>query len=343
MEDKKKEEDIKEEKNSNNTKSDTFRVKIGTVGNFMLAAFAILIIGTGALTYYLIHSAKNDYDRQYNDIVNNIVNETDKNQVSNDIAVNTVADIIDSAISDVTTTTNTTPVTDGTNTRKTMNEELVVLYNGLILDTSKMDEVNLKYIDNTNDGADKYVITYNNYENYSYKDSTLGVLSSQLYEGLVKIDNVGKIAISEDYDAIPRNIKVVNTIPTIVSDNNKQTADYDTVKTLIVDLDGNQTEEYILVLANKTTGFSKIVLVDSKGSKIADLASIEKSQWKKDSTVGYYLSISNLDIIDIDNDGIMEILIEIPHATENSTVSLLKFNNGKLEGKTDIKCSLLSE
>ena len=171
----------------------------------------------------------------------------------------------------------------------------------------------------------------------------MGVLSSQLYEGLVKIDNVGKIAISEDYDAIPRNIKVVNTIPTIVSDNNKQTADYDTVKTLIVDLDGNQTEEYILVLANKTTGFSKIVLVDSKGSKIADLASIEKSQWKKDSTVGYYLSISNLDIIDVDNDGIMEILIEIPHATENSTVSLLKFNNGKLEGKTDIKCSLLSE
>ena len=343
MEDKKKEEDVKEEKNSNNTKSDTFRVKIGTVGNFMLAAFAILIIGTGALTYYLIHSAKNDYDRQYNDIVNNIVNETDKNQVSNDIAVNTVADIIDSAISDVTTTTNTTPVTDGTNTRKTMNEELVVLYNGLILDTSKMDEVNLKYIDNTNDGADKYVITYNNYENYSYKDSTLGVLSSQLYEGLVKIDNVGKIAISEDYDAIPRNIKVVNTIPTIVSDNNKQTADYDTVKTLIVDLDGNQTEEYILVLANKTTGFSKIVLVDSKGSKIADLASIEKSQWKKDSTVGYYLSISNLDIIDVDNDGIMEIVIEIPQATENSTVSLLKFNGGKLEGKTDIKCSLLSE
>lgn len=343
MEDKKKEEDVKEEKNSNNTKSDTFRVKIGTVGNFMLAAFAILIIGTGALTYYLIHSAKNDYDRQYNDIVNNIVNEADKNQVSNDIAVNTVADIIDSAISDVTTTTNTAPVTDGTNTRKTMNEELVVLYNGLILDTSKMDEVNLKYIDNTNDGADKYVITYNNYENYSYKDSTLGVLSSQLYEGLVKIDNVGKIAISEDYNAIPRNIKVVNTIPTIVSDNNKQTADYDTVKTLIVDLDGNQTEEYILVLANKTTGFSKIVLVDSKGSKIADLASIEKSQWKKDSTVGYYLSISNLDIIDVDNDGIMEILIEIPHATENSTVSLLKFNNGKLEGKADIKCSLLSE
>ncbi len=345
MEDNKKQENVKEENDNNSSsqkkENETLKLKIGTVGNFVLAAFIILIVGTGTLTYYLIHSAKNDYDKQYNDIVNNIVNEEAKNQVTNDIAANTVADIIDSAISDVTSSTNTTPVTDGTNTRKTMNEELVVLYNGLILDTSQMDEVTLKYIDNTNDGADKYVITYSNYENYSYKDATLGVLSSQLYEGLVKIDNVGKIAISEDYQAIPRNIKVVNTLPTVVSDNNKQVADYDTVKTLIVDLDGNQTEEYILVLANKTTGFSKIVLIDSKGTKIADLASIEKSQWKKDSTAGYYLSISNIDILDVDNDGIMEILIEIPHATGNSTVSLLKFRNGELLGKKDIKCSLL--
>lgn len=255
-----------------------------------------------------------------------------------------MAEIIDSAISDVTAAPqNTTPVTDGTNIRKTMNEELVVLYNGLILDTNQMDEVTLKYIDNTNDQADKYVITYYNYENYNYKESKLGVLSSQLYEGLVKIDGVSKIAISEDYEAIPRDIKVVNTIPTIVSDNNKKVADYDTVKTLIVDLDGNQTDEYILVLANKTTGFSKIVLIDSKGSKVADLASIEKSQWKKDSTVEYYLSLSNIDIIDVDNDGIMEILIEIPHATGNSTVSLLKYRNGDLLGKQDIKCSFLEE
>ena len=345
MEDNKKQENIKEEKVSNSSspkkEDDTLKLKIGTVGNFVLAAFIILIVGTGTLTYYLIHSAKNDYDKQYNDIVSNIVNEEAQNQVANDIPVNSVAEIIDSVISDVTSTTNTAVVTDGTNSRKTMNEELVVLYNGLILDTSQMDEVTLKYIDNTNDGADKYVITYNNYENYSYKDSSLGVLSSQLYDGLVKIDNVGKIAISEDYDAIPRSVKVVNTVPTVVSDNNKQVADFDTVKTLIVDLDGNQTEEYILVLANKTTGSSKIVLIDSKGSKIADLASIEKSQWKKDSTVGYYLTISNIDIIDVDNDGIMEILIEIPHATGNSTVSLLKFRNGELLGKKDIKCSLL--
>lgn len=342
MEDNKKQETEKSD-NFSKKEPETIRVKIGTLGNFILAAFIIIIIGTGALTYYLIHSAKDDYDKQYNDIVTNIVNaEAAVNNTTSDISANTVAEIIDSALANVTTTQTTTPVTDGTNTRKTMNEELVVLYNGLILDTTKMDEVTLKYIDNTNDAADKYVITYYNYENYSFKDAKLGILSSQLYEGLVKIDNVGKIAISEDYDAKPRSIKVINTIPTIISDNNKDVADFDTVKTIITDLDGNQIEEYLLVLANKTTGYSKIALYDSKGAKVADLASIEKSQWKKDSTVGYYLSLSNLDVVDVDNDGIMEILVEIPHATENSTVSLLKFNNGILDGKTNIQCSLLN-
>lgn len=284
MEDNKKQETEKEKSNvefSSKKENDTVKIKIGTIGNFVFAAFIIVFIGTASLAYYLIHSAKDDYDKTYNDIVSNIVSE-ETNKVENDIGANTVAEIIDSAISDVTAAPqNTTPVTDGTNIRKTMNEELVVLYNGLILDTNQMDEVTLKYIDNTNDQADKYVITYYNYENYNYKESKLGVLSSQLYEGLVKIDGVSKIAISEDYEAIPRDIKVVNTIPTIVSDNNKKVADYDTVKTLIVDLDGNQTDEYILVLANKTTGFSKIVLIDSKGSKVADLASIEKVNGKK--------------------------------------------------------------
>lgn len=326
-------------------KQEKAKVKVGTIGNFILTFFVIIIIGTGALTYYLIHSAKNDYDRQYNEIISNLPENTVTNVANEteDENIVPIANIIDSAISDVASGTNTVAATEATDTRKILNEELVVLYNGLILDTTKMDEVTLKYIDNTNDQADKYVITYYDYENYSFKESKLGTFSSQLYEGLVKIDNVGKIAISEDYDAIPRNVKVVNTIPTIVLDNNPKVADYDSVKTLIVDLDGNGTEEYILVLANKTTGFSKITFIDSKGQKVADLASIEKSKWKKDATSEYYLSISNVEVIDVDNDGIMEIVVEIPHATGDPTVSLLKYNNGNLSGKTDIECSLLSE
>lgn len=342
--DKKKEETI-DEKNESVEKeenAETFKMKIGTVGNFVMLAFIILLIGTAALTYYLIHAAKDDYDKQYNEIIsdltegNLIVNET-----TDEEGANTVADIIDSAIS---TGTNTSSVVStDENTKKLMNESLVVLYNGLILDTSKMDEVSLKYLDSKKDESEKYIITYYSYENYSYRESKLGTFSQQLYDGLVKIDNVGKIAISEDYEAIPRDVKVVNTVPTIVSENNAKISDYDSVKTLIVDLDGNASEEYILILANKTTGFSKITLIDSKGAKVADLASIEKSKWKKDANTEYYLSYTNVEVIDIDNDGIMEIVVEIPHATGDPTVSLVKYNNGILTGKTGIECSLLAE
>ena len=345
--DKEKKEEKKETKEESfvkNNESEPIKIKIGTVGNFIFAAFIVLIIGTGALTYYLIHQEKENVKEIVSNLPENIVNTSVQDNATNEV-VDSIANIIDSAISDVTnsSTNNTSAVADASNTRKILNEELVVLYNGLILDTSKMDEVTLKYIDNTSDAADKYVITYYNYENYGFKEPMLGILSTQLYEGLVKIDNVGKVAISEDYNAIPRQVKVVNTVPTIVSDNNPNISEYNSVKTLIVDLDGNQTDEYILILANKTTGFSKITLVDSKGAKIGDLASIEKSKWKKDSTAEYYLNINNVEVLDIDNDGIMEIMVEIPQAVGNPTVSLLKYNNGVLQGKKDIECSLVEE
>ncbi len=315
------------------------------VGNVLLGLLSIAIICTATLTYFTIHNEKDNVEKAtatLQSIDANVLNTAASSNEIDSNEMNTIADMIDQALNTTNTTGDVT--TDASNTRKTLNEELIVLYDGLVLDTSKMDEVSLKYIDNTNDAADKYVITYNNYENFGFKESKLGTLSTQVYEGLVKVDNVGKIAISEDYEAIPRQVKVVNTVPTVVLDNNSAIEDYDTVKTLICDLDGNQTDEYILILANKTTGFSKICLVDSKGTKIADLASIEKSKWRKDTKNSeYYLSINNIEVLDVDNDGIMEIVVEIPHATGDPTVSLLKFKNGELTGKKNIECSLIEE
>ena len=262
--------------------------------------------------------------------------------------VSSIGDLIDSALSNVvadtsTDTTNTNTLIDSTDTRKTANQELVVLYKGLILDNANFDENTLKYIDPTKADADKYVITYYSYENYSFKEAKLGVLSQKVYDNSVKIDNVGKVAISEEYEAVPRQIKVVNTVPSIISDNNPLVKDYDTVKTISTDFDGNGTEEYILILKNTKTGFSKITFIDSKGEKVADLASIEKSKWRQDTNNEFYLGIDNVEILDINNDGVMEILVEIPHSTGDPTVSLLKYNNGELQGKTNIECSLLSE
>ena len=346
-------EDKKENKEENKEENKTeFRYKIGTVGSYVLAIFVLIIVATACLTYYLIHSAKDDYDKQYNEIVSNLpINIVETEEVPEEKEPDTIANIIDSALANVTsgststtTATTTSEITTGeSDSRKIMNEKLIVLYNGLVLDVSKMDEITLQYINAHAEDKDKYVITYSNYENYSFKESKLGTLSAPLYDGLLKIENVGKVAISEDYDAIPRDIKVVNTIPAIILENNATLSEYDTVKTLIVDLDGNGVNEYILVLANKKTGFSKISLVDSKGAKVADLASIEKSKWDKATNAEYYLSINNVEVIDADNDGIMEILVEIPHSTGDPTISLLKYKNGELQGKTGIECSLLSE
>lgn len=314
-----------------------------TLGNSLLAILVVLILGTGSLVYYMIKKEQGDYEK-YNSLVQNLVQEekvTVPEEPTNELKEGeTIKDIIDSATNTGNSSTNTIDAVDATN-RKILNENLTVLYNGLILDTTSMKQTELKYIDNSDKYKDKYVITYYNYESFGFKDSKLGSLSSQLYDGLVKIENVGKIAISESYNAIPREIKVVNAIPTIVSDNNPKIGEYDSTKAIITDLDGNGTEEYVLILADKNSGYSKITLVDSSGTKVADLAYIEKSQWESVATEEYHLSLSNVEIIDIDNDGIMEILIELPRYEGDPAISLLKYKNGELQGEKDIKCSLL--
>ena len=343
----KKEKINKKNKNENINKDEVMHKRIKKFGNFLLTVIVTLIVGTGALAYYLIYTS-NPNGNGIGTLVGEMQN-TVSNQVDNVENTVSLGNIIDSAVSTVTNTNSSSSNTTATNTvtssdansRKISNENLVVLYDGLLLDTSKMGQVELKYIYNSSTDKEKYVITYFSYANFKFKDSDLGTLSSQIYDGLIKIDNVGKVAISEDYNAIPRNIKVVNSIPTIVADNNPKLTSYDLKKAIIVDLDGNGTDEYILVLGNTSTGYSKITLVDSKGIKVADLAYIEKSKWESVSTEEYHLSINNIEVLDVDNDGIMEILVEIPKYEGEPDLSLLKYKNGELTGKTNIECSLL--
>ena len=92
----------------------------------------------------------------------------------------------------------------------------------------------------------------------------------------------------------------------------------------------------MLLLTNKEEGSSKIALASFDGNKIADLALIEKGIIG-DTNFEYFFTISNIEIIDIDNDGIMEILLEIPQSLGEYTISLLKYVNGELIGNTGVK------
>ncbi len=279
---------------------------------------------------------------EYTDVAQNVA-EQGNTVLQNKVPVDTLGNILTTAIiGNTTNTTNTTIDAVDASSRKVVNENLIVLYNGLILDTTKMDQVELKYIDNSSMDKDKFVVTYYNYENFAFKDHTLGLLTNSNYENLVKIGNVGKVAISENYQAITNMPEVKSSLPVVVSENNsKLTEDYDTIKTIIVDLDQNGTEEYVVILANKNTGYSKISLYASTGKLINDLAYIEKSKWNQTTNAEYYLSLDNVNILDVDNDGVMEILIEIPKYEGEPSVSILKYKNSELTGKTNIECSLL--
>lgn len=325
-----------EEKMSDtNEKKEEKKMNLQSLGNICLMIIVVLIIGNAILIYYMMNLS------DYGEVPANVAEENQAN--TNEEPVDTIANLISTAVSNTTNTqTNTTVNATDATSRKVMNENLIVLYNGKILDTSKMEQVELKYIDNSSVDKDKYVITYYNYENFAFKDYTLGKLTSPIFDNLVEIENVGKIAISEKYEAITGDIKVINALPTVITDNNsKLSQDYNAIKTIIADLDKNGVDEYVVVLANKTTGYSKISLYDGTGKLVDDLAYIEKAKWNQTTHAEYYLSLENVNIVDIDNDGVMEILVEIPKYEGEPSVSLLKYKNNELTGKTNIECSLL--
>ena len=327
---------MSENKNKNNKNNDIKNNKESLskkVLNIFLAIIVIITVIIGSVIYYQLYKYSSE----------EIVNTDSTNEAS------TVAEILNTVIDSNSTNTNSSNTSSGNTTistsdadsRKVLNEEIIVLYDGLVLNVSEMKVVDLQYIDNSSTEKENYVITYYNYENFGFSDSSLGILSSQVLDGLVKIDNVGKVSISESYDAIPRDIQVINSIPAVVLDNNSDFANYDTRKTIISDLDGNGTNEYIVILSSTTTGESKIVLVESTGFIKATIATMNKAGWENVSTDGYYLSYSNIEILDVDNDGIMEILFEVPTTSSIPTqVSLLKYNNGDLTGTTDLACTL---
>ncbi len=332
-----KKEELNNEKNKENLNNEESKDYINSkkLLNVLLTIIIVITLGCGGIIYYSI------YKYSSAELLND-VNNTEN--------IATIADMINTAIdtSDSNTTnntvqsTNSTVTTEDADSRKVLNQEIIVLYDGLILEVKEMGLTKLKYIDNSNPSKDDYVVTYYNYEHYKYQESVLGVLSTQVLDGLVKIDNVGKIAISEKYEAIPREIQVVNSLPTVVADNNSEFKNYDSIKTIIVDLDGDLKNEYIVILANKSTGASKIVLVEATGYIKSTLASMSKAGWETVVADGYYLSYNNVEILDIDNDGIMEILIEMPTKdVVPSEISVLKYKNGDLSGKTDISCTLV--
>ena len=84
------------------------------------------------------------------------------------------------------------------------------------------------------------------------------------------------------------------------------------------------------------------MLFDSNYKKIADLVTLENGFWGniKEEDRKIFLSLDDVDYIDIDNDEIMEIIIKVP-TYEGTQISVVKYNEGKIEGETDVKASVV--
>ena len=125
------------------------------------------------------------------------------------------------------------------------------------------------------------------------------------------------------------------------------------------DLDGDGKEEHIVswrvsykkgeIGDGKPQESSGMSLYDSNYKKVADLAELKNGFWgnsvennQEESALKEYRKYLDLDkneYIDIDNDGIMEILVRIP-TYEGTVVSVVKYNKGTYSGEKNVQASV---
>ena len=225
--------------------------------------------------------------------------------------------------------------------------DYMVLYCGMEIkkETGIQDVSEMKV---ENDANKKYNTTYYNYENGKYEGTSEGKLSEEVYEGYSIVENVKKIAMTQEYNAIPRDYKEINELPNELKDM----SDYSSVNIRQVDLDGDGNAENLLCYTVNYTkdqigdgepqASSGIMLLDSNYKKIADLVTLENGFWAniKEEENKVFLSLEDAEYIDIDNDGIMEVIINIP-TYEGTKLSIVKYKNGNIEGEKDYKASVL--
>lgn len=222
-----------------------------------------------------------------------------------------------------------------------------VLYNGM--EISRMPGVqDISEMEINEENNKKYNIKYYNYENNEYLGETKGEFGEEVYEGFSVVQNVKTIATSEFYDAVPRKSTLIEEMPEELK-NKGQAPDADIEE---IDLDGDGKNEYILLYKVDIEGnengaepqaFSGVMLFDNNYEKLADLVTLKNGFWGniKEEDKKVFLSFDDIEYIDIDCDGIMEIVIKIP-TYEETKISIVKYSNGEIQGETGIQASVES-
>lgn len=227
---------------------------------------------------------------------------------------------------------------------KEESKEKIILYKGLDFSDGK----NLNDITYNEANKKKYEIEYFNYENGKKLEKSKGNLV-ETYEGISAVENVKKIAISVEYDAIPRRYTTIEGLPKELY----ELADCNKVEIQSVDLDGDGKKEYIVASnsyaspedydTDTYTNYSDISLYDNKFKKIATLIKAKDQYREVDGkiTSEFFCSLDDVEYIDIDDDGIMEVLVDLNY-WENIGVNSYKYKDGKITGETECEINPLA-
>lgn len=205
-------------------------------------------------------------------------------------------------------------------------DDYVVLYNGLNIEKT-IGSYSWGYEEpNQNDTR-----VYYNYRKGKYIGETVGV-------SFKDESDLPQISISKKYQAIPRKYEIISAIPEKLGflENKDDVVNLEINR---IDLDGDAREEYLCsyTIEYKTGDYSDMYeyellkshvdILDNDYNRISSLIHLES-----DSDV--YLSLEkHAEYIDIDNDGIMEILIEIP-GWEGIGLEVFKYSNNQIYGNT---------
>lgn len=227
---------------------------------------------------------------------------------------------------------------------KEESKEKIILYKGLDFSDGK----NLNDITYNEANKKKYEIEYFNYENGKKLEKSKGNLV-ETYEGISAVENVKKIAISVEYDAIPRKYTTIEELP----EELYELADCNKVEIQSVDLDGDGKKEYIVASnsyaspedydTDTYTNYSDISLYDNKFKKIAILVKAKDQFREVDGkiTSEFFCCLDDVEYIDIDDDGIMEVLVDLNY-WENIGVNSYKYKDGKITGETECEINPLA-
>jgi len=224
------------------------------------------------------------------------------------------------------------------NTMEVVEEnDTVFLYQGFEIKSKVGDTDSLDaYLYMSEQNPQKYNVTFYNYEQGRFAGTTVGRYKGDT-GGYESVENVKTFAFSKQYNVFPRSYVMLNELPIQLVDM----IDCSNIDVMEIDLDGDNKNEYIVCSQKDYSEYdtdseeavSSVVLLNSEFEKIADIVT-----YTDDFIDGYksYLSIDDITCIDIDEDGIMEILMDIP-GWEWCTVKIVKYANGRIYEGSNIK------